>query len=314
MSSNFGGVNNNTPSGRLPTGPINFTSPLPQQQTPESQFTTDSYRMSQPQGGYRPGYYPQDPEPTRQKQGIRALVSLARSVMGLFKKPKPEPLPELRRDSIQSRLDLPTRATQSDEDYITGLYAKVLGRKPDPEGFKSHLNGLKNGTSREELLSIFLNSDEYKEKLAEALNPTAKPGPQAAPVTYPPGADALQTVKLHPEYLEVPLDRSNPETAIKQAADWVKKNRPHYFQAGDDRQLCFEMMGEVIGILRAQGFDAHRVVNHPSRPMGDGHRYGSDALVLNGQIYDVYQGMGDPDMSIPQALNVGPYEAGRLRE
>ena len=59
---------------------------------------------------------------------------------------------------------------------------------------------------------------------------------------------------------------------------------------------------------------AHRVVNHPSHAVGDPYRYGSDALVLGGNIYDVYGAFGDPGRSDVQALDQGPYAAGRLRE
>ena len=71
-------------------------------------------------------------------------------------------------------------------------------------------------------------------------------------------------------------------------------------------------MTHVIGALRVAGYDATRVVNHPSKPVGDGWRYGSDAIVLNGDIFDVYRGIGTENE--PQAMNAGPYAAGRLRE
>ena len=44
--------------------------------------------------------------------------------------------------------------------------------------------------------------------------------------------------------------------------------------------------------------------NHPDRAMGDGWRYGSEALVLNGSVFDVYRGMGESNE--PQSMNAGP--------
>lgn len=148
--------------------------------------------------------------------------------------------------------------------------------------------------------------------------PMPVPVPTPAPVSPPGGAPlpgalpALQTVPALPQYNR-PITRSSPEAAILETARYVKAAYPHLF-ADDDRARHYEAMTHVIGILRANGFDAHRVVNHPSRPMGDPWRYGSDALVLDGTIYDVYRGIGDPDASVPQAANMGPYGPGRSRE
>lgn len=124
---------------------------------------------------------------------------------------------------------------------------------------------------------------------------------------------ALSTVPDLPEY-KVQIDTSSPEKAIVSAATWVKENRPDLFVEGDDRDKAYEMMTCVIGILRANGFPAHRVVNHPSRPVGNPWRYGSDALVLNGSIYDCYGGLGDLNQSRPQALNQGPSSPAKPKE
>lgn len=125
---------------------------------------------------------------------------------------------------------------------------------------------------------------------------------------------ALSTVPDRPEYANANIDRSSPEAAARSAAQWAKDTYPELFGHGDDRQAAYEVMTHVIGALRAAGFDATRVVNHPSRAVGDPYRYGSDALVLGGNIYDVYGAFGDPGRSDVQALNQGPYAAGRLPE
>lgn len=132
------------------------------------------------------------------------------------------------------------------------------------------------------------------------------PGPVPGPAPGPQPGSGLVTVPMRPEYSRAPIDRSNPAAAVLSAATWVYQTYPQYFNAGESRPVAYEMMTAVIGALRAHGFDAHRVVNYPSVPIGDPGRYGKDALVLNGVIYDCYQSWGDPG-SRPQALAVGSY-------
>ena len=124
----------------------------------------------------------------------------------------------------------------------------------------------------------------------------------------------LETVPSKPEYSQANIDTSSDEAAIISAARWVKENHSDLFVEGDDRDKAYEMMTVLIGVLRAKGYDVHRVVNHPSRPVGNPWRYGSDALVLKGTVYDCYAALGDPNRSTPQALNVGKYDSNRLRE
>jgi hypothetical protein len=335
----------------------------------------------------------------------------------------------------------PGASAAADGDFVKGLYRDLLGREPDADGFKAHMNGLSSGMSRDAIKTVFLTSPEFREKQEAAANPAPAPvdAPAAAPLgvgpvalegydatklhnlghqtvkyqfgrvashhslenvkshadaeallnkmrpdfeaaglkvldvkgdkirvetelgeewvdvvrgagsgnpgwwwgsegkaipgttpgtttptaptapTAPgnpatePGA-ALSTVPQRPEYAAAPIDRSSGEAAARSAAQWVKDSYPQLFGRGDDRQVAFEVMTHVIGAMRAAGFDAHRVVNHPSRPIGDGQRYGSDAVVVGGHIYDVYGAFGDPGRSDVQTLNQGPYEAGRLRE
>lgn len=116
---------------------------------------------------------------------------------------------------------------------------------------------------------------------------------------------------MRPEWAAALIDTSGDAAAILSAARWVKDNNPQLFVANSDRAIAYQVMTQVIGILRAHGCDARRCVNHPDRPVGDPFRYGSDSLVLNGVVWDCYQGMGDPNMSRPQALNVGSYAANR---
>jgi hypothetical protein len=146
-----------------------------------------------------------------------------------------------------------------------------------------------------------------------ATRPPVTPAPPVAPpppgTLVEPGAP-LRTVPLLPEYLNANIDKSSPEAAAISAARWAKATYPELFARAADRNVDTEIMTKVIGALRVAGYDATRVVNHPT--LTDGYRYGSDAIVLNGTVFDVYRGMGEANE--PQAMNAGPYEAGRLRE
>lgn len=212
----------------------------------------------------------------------------------------------------------------SNANYVVGLYRELLGREPDADGMLAHLKGLEGGNTREQLRDVFLTSDEYRARTATPAVPTTPPSvpvpatpaptPAPAPRSYPEPGPALSTVPPRPEYLDIPVDRSSGSAAALSAAKWVRANKPEFFDKGDDRAVAFEMMTWVIGALRANGFDAHRVVNHPGRPMTDGYRYGSDAVVVEGRIYDVFGAWGDPGRGDPQAMDAGPLAAGRLRE
>lgn len=215
-----------------------------------------------------------------------------------------------------ARPRVPPAATAANTEYVTGLYRELLGREPDAEGLHAHLTGLAHGLSREDLRQVFLTSAEYREKQARPPAPPPPVEPPAPPAPPPvtlrePGAP-LSTVPLEPEYANARLDTRNASTAALSAAQWVKDTYPELFARAGDRQVCFEIMTHVLGALRVAGYDAHRVVNHPSKALGDGWRYGSDAIVLEGDVFDVYRGIGEANE--PQAMNAGPYAAGRLRE
>jgi len=78
---------------------------------------------------------------------------------------------------------------------------------------------------------------------------------------------------------------------------------------GDDRQAMMNVMTQVIGVLRSMGLDAHRVVNHPTMPAPQ--RYGSDAVVVGGRIFDVYGAFGQENRPVQQ--DVGPWDSARAK-
>ena len=63
---------------------------------------------------------------------------------------------------------------EGDTAFVTELYRSMLGREPDAAGLASHLNGLKNGMHRDEIVDVFRRSPEFQALQAR--------GPQPAPV------------------------------------------------------------------------------------------------------------------------------------
>jgi Domain of unknown function (DUF4214) len=351
----------------------------------------------------------------------------------------------------------PSASAAGDAAYVQSLYRELLGREPDAEGMRSHLRGLENGMSRDEIKNVFLTSPEFLQRVQAALTnpsgqtggvggvtgtvgnmpvvaqgvgpvplegydagklnnldhrtvkyqfgrvashfslsgvtdkasaeallksmvpaleaaglkvhevkgdkirvdtplgqewvdvvrgagsgspgwwwgsegkaipgtegtgtqvgggggttPTAPGGSGQIPANWREPGPALSTVTMRPEYFSAPLDMSSPAAAVKSAAQWVKDTYPELMARASDRNVCTEIMGHVIGALRAHGVDAHRVVNHPALPQSNGVRYGSDAVVVAGRIWDVFVGMGESNT--PAAQDMGANPAGRPRE
>lgn len=139
-------------------------------------YQADSYQASyqQPYGGYpQYGYqqpmppYPQQPygyPPTYapEQQGVSGFGALIASLVSLFKRPKAQP----QAPAPYANVSLPDRNQVSDEAFVTDLYRRLLGREPDAGGFQAHLNGLRSGTSRQDLVRIFTESPEYRERQA----------------------------------------------------------------------------------------------------------------------------------------------------
>jgi hypothetical protein len=344
---------------------------------------------------------------------------------------------------------MPSASAASDAAYVTSLYRDLLGREPDPEGMASHMRGLENGMTRDEIKNVFLSSPEFQQRVSTALSnlngaaqnvggvsgttPGQMPvvaqgvGPvplegydaakladlnhrtvkyqfgrvashfslagvqnkqdaenllksmvpaleaaglkvhevkgdkirvdtplgqewvdvvrgagsgnpgwwwgsegKAIPGTEGTGTQAgggvggtsgggtssgltpLSTVPDLPEYHQATIDTSSTAAAVKSAAQWVKDHYPDLMARAADRQVDKDIMTKVIGILRANGLDATRVVNHPDRPQTDGFRYGSDAVTLGGRVWDVFGGMGETNT--PQALDDGPADPSRPPE
>jgi hypothetical protein len=62
--------------------------------------------------------------------------------------------------------DLNTHPEMSDEEFVENMYKTILQRGSDEGGFKSHLDSLKNGASREDMINNVYNSLEYMRLIA----------------------------------------------------------------------------------------------------------------------------------------------------
>lgn len=58
----------------------------------------------------------------------------------------------------------PAYVTQSNQDYVAGLYREILGREPDAVGAAGWVAALRDGMSRDEVRQGFLRSEEYQRK------------------------------------------------------------------------------------------------------------------------------------------------------
>lgn len=68
---------------------------------------------------------------------------------------------------------------KSNREFVRDAYQAVLGRQPEPAGHSSWIRNLKNNMSRDTMIGHFLNSTEYKLKMARCgtINPPPPPPP-----------------------------------------------------------------------------------------------------------------------------------------
>lgn len=126
-------------------------------------------------------------------------MKLSSIVKNLFSPPKPVAAaapakphaccaPDTFRDGferVRARppVDLARPGQGTDAEFVRGLYRDLLGREPDAEGMKAHLAGLARGARRDDILQVFLNSDELKAKRGQAGAPGAPTAPGQLPQT-----------------------------------------------------------------------------------------------------------------------------------
>lgn len=89
---------------------------------------------------------------------LKAQKALATKTADVFRAARPSPKE--------------ARVIESDKAFVTDLYRSMLGREPDAAGMASHLNGLKNGMHRDEIVDVFRRSPEFQALQARVTEPT----------------------------------------------------------------------------------------------------------------------------------------------
>ncbi|HEX4925336.1 MAG TPA: hypothetical protein VFV50_14675 [Bdellovibrionales bacterium] len=130
-----------------------------------------------------------------------------------------------------------------------------------------------------------------------------QPQPQPQPV-QPPAPNGTCYARL---------GARDENGAIREAAEWVRRNRLEFFNA-EDRAIAYNMNTVVINILRHNGHDVGRALAHPSLPPSNPFRWGSDAIAYRTgnrwNIYDIYGSWPQP--ANPQTLFHGTSDNGEV--
>lgn len=124
--------------------------------------------------------------------------------------------------------------------------------------------------------------------------PTAPPAPAPAPPAPPPTQSGTCYARL---------GARDENGAIREAAEWVRRNRLEFFTV-EDRARAYDMNTVVINILRHNGHNVGRALAHPNLPPSNPFRWGSDAIAYRTGnqwgIYDIYGSWPQPGN--PQTL------------
>jgi hypothetical protein len=170
--------------------------------------------------------------------------------------------------------------------------------EPDLVGFTNHMNGLARGMSQEDLRQVFLTTPEYLARLAqpppEQPSPTPVPPPAPTePSVRPPPAEPgapLASVPWREEPMwsqlaNAPALSRDPRKAIVEAATWVRNNKPELFPLNGREEVRadqYKSMTYVIALLRANGFDATRWLNHATLPASGAPRAENGEIAFSG--------------------------------
>lgn len=204
----------------------------------------------------------------------------------------------------------PAPANEPADAFLKRVYREELGRAPDAEGFAAWMKNLEGGMSRDELRMHFQLCPEAQ--MPETKARKAWQGSMAGAE----GKDPVETIKADPRYAEAKVDTTSLQTATESASQWVMARFPDLVDAINkannavpenkqkSRQLCYELTGHLIGVLRANGVDAQRLVRQSHNDYGNPNRYVNDAFVLpDGRAIDWLGGEGTErqfhDLDVP---------------
>lgn len=186
---------------------------------------------------------------------------------------------------------MPGGEALDDAAYVKDAFRRLLGREIDDASLMSASMALANGHPREDFIQGIMASEERKN--LESLGFTG-----LSPTPLPP----LETVPHLPIYDSVKLPLTNLPEMVMQALREAQALRPEIMAKIEkhatseknvkrEKQLAYELMTTTIGILRANGIDASRVVAYGENAVGDPGRYGFDQLRIgNGPAIDIMGG------------------------
>lgn len=103
-----------------------------------------------------------------------------------------DPLQKIAQSFIDSAEFASKYGNPNDEQYITQLYTNVLHRTSDSLGFAAHLNGLRNGLSRTQLLINFSESPENRLQVSSSIQDG---------IVYVPSSHATRCIGVEPDPL-----------------------------------------------------------------------------------------------------------------
>ncbi len=194
--------------------------------------------------------------------------------------------------AVQGDLAVPSPGgeAQSEAEFVKASFRRLLGREVDDSAMMAASMALANGHPREDFLKGIMESEERK-------NLTSLGFTELSPTPLAP----LQTVPHLPIYDSIKLPLTNLPEMVMQALREAKTLRPDIMakieKQGDvknvkkEKWFAYELMTTTIGILRANGIDASRVVAFGEQAVGDPGRYGFDQLRIgNGPAIDVMGG------------------------
>ena len=186
----------------------------------------------------------------------------------------------------------PGASAQSHADFVRESFRNLLAREPDEAAVASAAEALANGHPVEDFIKGIMESQERKNMESLGFTKLHAPG------ELPP----LSSVPHLPLYDSVKLEATNLPEMVMDALRAAKELRPDIMQkmakaengpknVKQEKQLAYELMTTTIGILRANGIDASRVVAYPDNAVGDPGRYGFDQLRIgNGPAIDIMGG------------------------
>jgi hypothetical protein len=132
------------------------------------------------------------------------------------------------------------------EEFIEYCYNSILGRSSDPDGKRHHINMLKRGVSRHEIMQSFLNSEEYAKYKETLMNPFvtfAPPGHFYSPLPDIHGLERVYVKVVSKHIQGININEEKQIDLLKELSEYYpklpfgdgsRKNNTRYFFNGNE--------------------------------------------------------------------------------